>query len=143
MKYLNIALTSALLLALPLSASADDCSWSYSAVASGGSTANVTYYCSIDGSVAATKTSVTRAVGSPGCSISLTNDFYNSGTCDSPNITTIDPCTNSGAVYGIFWAGEWSSNIDAIQNFCGACGYNTVPIWQPQGGEPQLKVTCN
>lgn len=142
MKNLKIALSFAIFLVLPLTASADSCSWTHASVSSGGAVANVVFTCSIGGAVAAVKTVGARATSSSTCSISVTNGFYNSGTCNSPNITTSDPCTNSGAYYGTFWASQWSNHVDAIEAFCGACGYQTVPIWQPGGGEPMLEVSC-
>jgi|GEM_PF-3531420 hypothetical protein len=142
MKYLNIVLTFAIFLALPLSASADNCSWTHASVPSGGAAASVAYTCAIDGTVAATKSVSTRAVGSSYCSLSLRSGYYNSGTCDSPDISTVNLCVNSGSVYGIFWASQWSNHVNAIESFCGTCGYSTTPIWQPQGGEPKLEVTC-
>ncbi|TVZ41807.1 hypothetical protein P886_1157 [Alteromonadaceae bacterium 2753L.S.0a.02] len=141
MKTLKTVLSLFVLGSLSLSAAADNCSWTHSSVSSGGSTANVVYSCSISGTVAAIKTVGTRAVGSSTCSMSLTNGYYNAGTCTSPNISTSNPCTNSGAYYGTIWASQWSNHIDAIEEFCGACGYTTVPIFYGSG-EPQLKVTC-
>ncbi len=140
MKLFKIALPFALLLSLPLSASADSCSWANSVTTYSPSSVSVNYFCSISGSVVATKTISTSAAGASSCSISLNSGVYNKGTCDSPNITT-SACPNSGVVYGVFLASQWSNNINSIEQLCGACGYN-VSLATPGAGETQLRVTC-
>jgi len=141
MKLFKIALPFALLLSLPLSASADSCSWANSVVTYNASSVNVNFSCTINGSVAATKTISTKAVGASSCSISLNSGVYNLGTCDSPNITT-NSCANSGVVYGVFLASQWSNNINSIEQLCGACGYNVSLATPPGSNETHLRVTC-
>lgn len=141
MKLFKIALPFALLLSLPLSASADDCTWTNSVSVFSPSSANVIYSCAIGGSVVATKTVGTRAVGASTCSISLNNGVYNKGTCDSPNITTA-ACPNSGQVYGVFLSSQWSNNVNSFVQFCGACGYDVSLATPPGANETHLRVTC-
>jgi hypothetical protein len=141
MKLFKIALPFALLLSLPLSASADPCSWTNKPISHSPSSASVDYFCTINGSVVATKTVSTRAVGASACSISLNSGVYNKGTCDSPNITT-SACPNSGVVYGVFVASQWSNNISSIEQLCGACGYNVSLATPPGPNETHLRVTC-
>ena len=140
MKLFKIALPFALLLSLPLSASAD-CTWTNSTATYSPSSVNVNYFCTINGSVVATKTISTRAEGASSCSISLNNGVYNKGTCDSPNITAT-ACPNSGVVYGVFVASQWSNNISSIERLCGACGYNVSLATPPGQNETSLRVTC-
>lgn len=141
MKLFKIALTFALLLSLPLSASADNCTWTNSVTINSPSSANVNFFCTINGSVVATKTITTRAVGASACSISLNNGVYNNGTCYSPNITTT-ACPNSGVVYGVFLASQWSNNVSSFEQFCGACGYDVSLATPPGANETHLRVTC-
>lgn len=140
MKLFKIALPLALLLSLPLSASADICTWTNSVTIYSPSSASVNYFCNVNGSVVATKIISTSAVGTSSCSLSLNSGIYNKGTCDSPNISTT-ACPNSGVVYGVFLASQWSNNINSIEQLCGACGYN-VSLATPGSGETQLRVTC-
>lgn len=144
MKLLKIALPFSLLLSLPLSASADSCTWTNSVAIFSPSSANVNYSCTINGSVAATKTVSTRAVGASGCSISLSNGFYNKGTCDSPDIATITTtaCPNSGVVYGVFPASQYSNNYNSFVQFCGACGFDVSLATPPGVNETHLRITC-
>ena len=141
MKLLKIALPFALLLSLPLSASADNCTWTNSVAIYSSSSANVNYFCTINGSVVATKTVSTRAVGASSCSISLNSGVYNKGTCDSPNITT-SACPNSGVVYGVFPSSQWSNNVNSFTQFCGACGYDVSLATPPGANETHLRITC-
>jgi len=141
MKLFKIALPFALLVSLPLSASADSCSWTNAVTNYNPSNVSVNYFCAISGSVVATKTISTRAEGASSCSISLNNGVYNKGTCDSPDITTT-ACPNSGVVYGVFLASQWSNNVSSFERLCGACGY-TVSLATPPGqNETSLRVTC-
>jgi len=140
MKLFKIALPFALLLSLPLSASAN-CTWTNSTAIQSPSSVSVNYFCTINGSVVATKTVSTNAVGTSSCSISLNNGVYNKGTCDSPNISTT-ACPNSGVVYGVFLASQWSNHSSSIERLCGACGYNVSLATPPGSNETHLRVTC-
>lgn len=92
MKLFKFVLSVLALTMFATSASADNCVWSVTGLSQpDASSFNIVYGCSIGGSVAATKTVGTRAVGASTCQITVSSGYVNQGTCDSPNIQVPSP----------------------------------------------------
>ncbi len=66
----------------------------------------------------------------PSCSLSTNSPYQYTGTCDSPSFYYVEAaqCTRSGAYWGSVTVGNGQPPIpyDAINAFCGSCGYNMV-----------------